>query len=657
VKISKQRLRNLKSVSFLAVALSACSSAQIRNENPATPEDQEQLSEELDSATSSFELWPKAKSITWSKTLELSVNGGTPPYQFKIQQGGGTIQPQGDHQTLFTAPEITALTVVEAQDSTGQTAQSILSINPPLAIEMKPDPATGYQFTVTGGAPPIQYSMKSDAEKSDALGNAIQDSVIVVRDAEGTTKEIKVSIDRKVPLIAFAQANSITTLQKTRVIAAGGKPPYEFSKLSGDFSIDSQTGELIPGPQGGELSVSIKDATGASTTAALVVKVVEDPVAQEVEKKANIRGLALGQGHTCSLLEGQIQCWGDNRFGQLGIGSQERQLSPHLLSGFSSPMTAVFAGALHSCAIDETGNVYCWGDNRFGQVGVPISASSSNVLQPVAVGTLGEPAITLSLGQFHSCAILASGRAACWGSNRRGQLGNGTTTHSDRPQSVRGTSGERLKQITAGAAHTCALTEKEQIYCWGFNGSGQLGEGTLADRLEPRLVQSAEKFTQVISGGFHTCGLSQNRLFCWGNSAFGQTGSGVRPSQEIPLRVQAFSENVLEASLGFYHTCTRVQDPKGNDSSSVYCWGSNQQGQVGMGSLDQKIASPQLVRGLLITPQVIASGVDHTCILGDRSTQCWGSNDLGQFGSRTYESSRAPNRPVALMLNEQKANP
>ena len=590
--------------------------------------------------------------------MELGVSGATAPIQYSLLQGAGHLEASDPQKpAVYEAPNEPTLAILEARDSTGATAQAVVSVSPPITVEMKPDPATGYQFTVLGGAPPISYEIQSRNQTSTTLGAPVQTSVIVIRDAEGTSREVKLAIDRQVPLAAFAQASKITTLQRTRVLAVGGTAPYQFTKESGPGTVDPQTGEVTPDESSGDLAIAIQDANGNRAQARVQIVLVENPKKIEAKKQEELRSLTLGQGHSCSMLGGEVQCWGDNHYGQLGTAAQLQELSPKIVSSLEKSVVQLSAGYFHTCALQNSGTVVCWGDNRYGQSGLEVNDDSRVIRSPHSISGIPDPVRQIALGQYHSCATTQEGEIYCWGSNRRGQLGTGDIQASAVPRKVLVPRDLHFIQVAAGAAHSCGLTDQGQVFCWGFNGSGQLGEGSLADRVIPHRVSSDLAFDRVAAGGFHTCGISKTKLYCWGNSAFGQAGNGVRPTQQLPIQVASLSDPVNEVALGFYHSCVRIERSGSANKNEVRCWGSNQQGQLGMGSLDQKIASPQAPVGLVLEPRAIASGIDHTCVLGPVSIQCWGSNELGQLGSRTLENARAPNRPVALIQTAQEQQP
>lgn len=190
--------------------------------------------------------------------------------------------------------------------------------------------------------------------------------------------------------------------------------------------------------------------------------------------------IAAGWSHTCGLTSsGNTFCWGNNNQGQLGDGSTLDRLQPQLVR---EAVGSLVAGSAHTCGISD-GTVLCWGANAAGQLG---DGSGSDQRSPVAVAGLPGPARALAAGAVHTCALTTDGRAFCWGQNRFGQLGDGTTQDSPQPVEVSG--GLRFRDIHAGGASTCGFTQDGAQYCWGLNQSGQLGDGTRTSRSTPGRV-------------------------------------------------------------------------------------------------------------------------------------------------------------------------
>lgn len=196
--------------------------------------------------------------------------------------------------------------------------------------------------------------------------------------------------------------------------------------------------------------------------------------------ESGVVSVTAGLYHTCAVLtSGAVKCWGYNNYGKLGGGSFDETASPLDVSGLSSGAAAVASSGYFTCSLMSNGDVKCWGDNYAGQLadGTTIDRAS-----PV-LSNLGSAASALRIGAYHACGELA-GALKCWGQNARGQLGDGTTSNSVSPVSITGF-GSGVVASAAGGLHTCGQVTGQLLHCWGRNVEGQLGDGTLFDRLTP----------------------------------------------------------------------------------------------------------------------------------------------------------------------------
>ncbi|TAK24799.1 MAG: hypothetical protein EPO40_23820 [Myxococcaceae bacterium] len=239
----------------------------------------------------------------------------------------------------------------------------------------------------------------------------------------------------------------------------------------------------------------------------------------------------------------------------------------------------------------------------------------------------------VAAGQSHTCAQLRDGSVRCWGRNERGQLGDGTITDRLTPTAVPGLSG--AVEVAADASHTCARLIDGSVRCWGGNQHGQLGDGTSTDRLTPTAVAGLGDADEIAVGPFHTCARRRDgSVRCWGSNVAGQLGDGTTISRLTPTAVLGISDAV-EIAAGIFHTCARLTD------GSVRCWGSNVFGQIGDGTSTNRL-TPTAVPGLSGAVE-IAAGSSHTCArLMDGSVRCWGTNGPGQLGDGTGAIRLAP---------------
>lgn len=340
-----------------------------------------------------------------------------------------------------------------------------------------------------------------------------------------------------------------------------------------------------------------------------------------------VGAVTAGSGHSCALAAGRAYCWGDNLDGELGIGDVVARPLPAPVVVERS-FSAISAGALHTCAIAPAGAAYCWGSARSGELGD--GRGSNDFLdpglgefssEPVAVqGGLAFTAISAGLG--HTCGIVAGGAAHCWGSNRYGQLGDGTTTRRTTPTPVSG--GLQFSSIGSGLRFTCGIAAAA-AYCWGANDLGQLGNGSTVPRSSPSPVSGGIAFTSVAAGLGHACGVSTTgEAYCWGFNNLGQLGTGDTVSSTSPRRV-AGGRTYISLTAGVSHTCAITT---GGDAT---CWGGNFDGELGTGNTFGS-ATPRAVAGGL-TFTAIDAGAGHTCGLSTGGiAYCWGGGARGQLG-------------------------
>ncbi len=243
-----------------------------------------------------------------------------------------------------------------------------------------------------------------------------------------------------------------------------------------------------------------------------------------------------GYGHTCALTEaGGVSCWGLNSSGQLGAGSTTIRMTPTWVSGFANGAAGISAGYSHTCAVTTSGGVQCWGDNSHGQLG---DGTTSTRRRPVAVSGLSTGAGAVRGGFAHSCAVKTSGAIRCWGRNSSGQLGDGSTAVRKTPASVTGLSSEGAA-VSAGYYHTCAVKMSGAVRCWGWNASGQLGDFTTSDSMTPVAVSGLSSGAiEVSGGGRHSCAVTATgSVKCWGYNGYGQLGDGTTTTRTTPVRV------------------------------------------------------------------------------------------------------------------------
>ena len=358
--------------------------------------------------------------------------------------------------------------------------------------------------------------------------------------------------------------------------------------------------------------------------------------------------------------------------------SYYREAYMYSFDGVAKGNFTIAAGEYHTCAIAYEGEAYCWGENTDGQLGDGTTSDSDEDGPQLVIG--GHEWASISAGNDVSCGITTDGAAYCWGDNDtddadeeedlggRGQLGDGTTEDSDEsgPQLVIG--GHNWKMISVGEDHVCGVTTSGSAYCWGYNGWGQLGNGTYTDTLEggPSLVLGGISWRSISAGIQHTCGLSASgTAYCWGSElgylcdefgcdeiSSGQIGNGPdEGATQVPTAViGGFSFAAIDA--GDFHTCGVTVRGDG------YCWGSGSIGQVGNGEFEYQNQTPMLVAGELEW-SYIDPGDDHTCgVTTSGAAYCWGYNEDGELGNGDDESSESVPQEVVggFTFNQVVAN-
>lgn len=296
----------------------------------------------------------------------------------------------------------------------------------------------------------------------------------------------------------------------------------------------------------------------------------------------------------------------------------------------------VAAGGRHTCVIAAAGGAWCWGSNDRGQVGEGDAESGAG--SPVRVGaSLAFAQITS--GGTHTCAVTRGGEVYCWGDNERGQLGDGGGAARNTP--TRTASAWSFRVVRAGFAHTCGITRGGELVCWGANESGQLGTGGAATAGTPRAVAVGGRVGAAALGWGHTCAVTtEGELYCWGRNNAGQIGDGTTSDRRSPVRVPLGSGEPMRAvavAAGNAHSCAATA------AGEPLCWGRGGSGQLGVGATVDRI-TPVRVEGLTSVAALTAGSV-HTCArTRGGAAWCWGKNVYGQVGDGTSTDRIAPVR-------------
>jgi alpha-tubulin suppressor-like RCC1 family protein len=346
--------------------------------------------------------------------------------------------------------------------------------------------------------------------------------------------------------------------------------------------------------------------------------------------EARIREVSTGAAHACARREnGGVVCWGVNDHGQLGIsGSARLPLSP--VEGLGN-VAQIAAGGRHTCALDDAHNVTCWGANDMRQ----LATSGGDRASPSAPHSVG-PSSSIGAGRDHTCAVQTSGAVLCWGGNMFAALGP-ATPNADGVATVPGISTART--IAGGQSHTCALLTDGGIRCWGWNANDQLG--VTMPPTPPALATPGGLPVTMVAvslGAFHSCSLAMDGgVWCWGGNGTQQLGDPMRSASTIqPPALTAGPGHAVAIGVGYSHGCAVTQ------SHEAYCWGQSGDGEVGIGPHSGPLAMPTKVPGLEGVVS-IDGGDAFTCAvrtIGD--VVCWGKNSSGQLGDGTTISRASP---------------
>lgn len=302
-------------------------------------------------------------------------------------------------------------------------------------------------------------------------------------------------------------------------------------------------------------------------------------IATVVPGVTGVAQVALGYEFSCvRFSNGDASCWGANPGGALGNGESAIEVSPTpVMLGDFERFGAFTLGHYSTCAIHDGGTLSCWGDASRGQLGIGLVDMDDHPL-PVEVA-LGQ-AEHLALGYFHVCVALSAGGVSCFGSNGWGELGNDDLGSEPEPSPVTAIGIADTRQLAAGQQFTCALLEDRGVACWGDNRNGQLGDGTTSFSTTPKTIAGFGDIAQIAAGRKHTCAVTlEGALYCWGRNDEGQLGDGTTTERRVPTLVEDL-RGVRQVALGDLHSCALL------DSGAVRCFGANSNGQLGDGTTD-----------------------------------------------------------------------
>ena len=311
-----------------------------------------------------------------------------------------------------------------------------------------------------------------------------------------------------------------------------------------------------------------------------------DPVA--VSGNIRFSSISAGWDHTCGVAaDNRAYCWGRGRYGRLGNGSSENRMTPTPVSGGLS-IESVDAGLAHTCALTTDGEGFCWGRGEDGILGNDSTKSS-----PVPVAVAGGHTFgSIEAASATTCGVTDKGEAYCWGASDFGNmLGQGENDRETKfsPGLVAGDFKFRPESVSVGLDHACAITTADEAVCWGRGRYGKLGIGSsdslgvLENLKTPRRVNGDVSFASLATGTFQTCGISvDDKAYCWGRNGSGQLGDGTTTMRVEPVAVSGRLK-VKQLTIGTKHTCAV------SSSDDVYCWGDGSAGKLGTRSSNNEL--------------------------------------------------------------------
>lgn len=329
------------------------------------------------------------------------------------------------------------------------------------------------------------------------------------------------------------------------------------------------------------------------------------------------QSLTSGDFHNCILTPTRtVGCWGLNIYGELGDGTDKSRVSSPAAVKNLSGVSAISAGAHHTCALTGAGTVSCWGANDLGQIG-----DGTTVDRWAPVGVKGPKGVAaIAAGGSHSCAALHSGEVVCWGNNNYGQLGDGTRKNHTVPVAVPGLSG--VIAVSAGWSHTCALIRTGAVKCWGANYSGQLGDDSFEDQTRPVAVLGLSGVVAISNGSEHSCAvLATGLVKCWGSSTEGQLGIGTNVIRGRPVLVPALS-GAVSIATGVRHTVAATK------TEELKFWGTMRYD----GAYSEKIFSASPATFSWTSSGAIGAGRSNFCLVSVNNGRlaCVGYDSYGR---------------------------
>lgn len=378
------------------------------------------------------------------------------------------------------------------------------------------------------------------------------------------------------------------------------------------------------------------------------------PDASPVDAADSVTSIGLGANFSCAVSNKQVWCWGRNQLGQLGDGTEVDRVGAVQVTKVTDSLplvgaTKVAAGYNHACAIVNK-QVWCWGNNSVGELGISNATTKSSravLVQKESGGTL-EAVTDIALGTAFSCAI-SNKQVWCWGANASGQLGDNSTSEALSGAIQASNGGAPLSNVTAiatGDSHACAVITGA-VWCWGANDVGQLGNDTTSSSellaVQVVLYGGGGPLTgasKIVSRYDHTCVIALRLALCWGANGAGQLGTTDTTSYP-----SARMAKKVDGSMFTSVTMVATGSPFSCAAADrgVWCWGQNNRGALADNTIVNKLGgvASQYLGGVTMSGTVsVFAGLSHACAIINKQAWCWGDNTYGQVGdgSKTHRS-------------------
>jgi alpha-tubulin suppressor-like RCC1 family protein len=640
------------------------------------------------SVTTALTISPSSITVEDGSVTIFSAAGGVSPYSFSVYAGGGSINSTTG---AYTAGTSAGSVIIRVQDANGLIEESTVTValGPEVTNSLNKVQVSGaLQVTTNNGTLPLTYSILSGGGTINSTSGLFSaptvtgNTVIRVQDANGfyDDRNIEVFYPTSVSLgnehmcMVRRNIDGVTSEAKCVGLALRGQVGSKKYCIGDDIA---EMGDALP---------PISLGTGVTPL--------------RVYSSYNYLNCVL-------FSDNQLKCFGDNPYGGAGVGNNyDYGIYPYSMGDklpFAKLGTGVTVdnsipiedrvamGQYHTCAIVNGGNLKCWGYNNYGQLGLGDNvhrcnsvATCGDNLPDVILG--GEIVKQVAAGVYHTCALLSpSMRVKCWGYNNYGQLGyedtaprgnSGATTPDLLPYLDLGTylsNPVKVKRLTAGAYHNCAILENDTVKCWGRGYAGALGlengstigdgAGEMGDSLPVVSLSSTKIPKEIKSQVYSNCVVfTDDTMKCWGYNNYGQLGyentgnygdAAGEMGDSLPLVDFGSGELVSQVDVGFYSVCVITQ------SNKLKCWGRNIEGDLGLGDLDNRGDNPgemgdslaEINLGTsLYAVSVSSTMTSHCAVLNNNTVKCWGNeSDAGNLGQEIGAIGKYANERLDLL--------